>query len=98
VRGKSATHFDPEIFDGHQLQLEFLTEGAIISAILGKSSGRLALEFTLAEYFSLGQSHFSPRQSAAGYAGLIEVLDSFGVRGSLPLFQQSRQGLPSAGI
>ena len=83
MRGKSATHFDPEILDGHQLQLEFLTDGAIISAILGKSSGRLALEVTLAEYF---------------YAGLIEVLDSFGVRGSLPLFQQSQQRLPSAGI
>jgi hypothetical protein len=27
VRGQSATHFDPEIFDGHQLQLEFLTDG-----------------------------------------------------------------------
>jgi len=27
VHGKSATHFDPEIFDGHQLQLEFLTDG-----------------------------------------------------------------------
>jgi hypothetical protein len=36
-------------FDGHQLQLEFLTDAAIISAILGKSSGRLALEFTLAD-------------------------------------------------
>ena len=27
MRGKSATHFDPEILDGHQLQLEFLTDG-----------------------------------------------------------------------
>lgn len=46
---EGASDLDPEIVDRHELQFEFLVDRPIVIAPLGKSSGRLALEFALAD-------------------------------------------------
>jgi hypothetical protein len=57
VTGKSASHFDPEIPEGHELQFELLTDGAVAAAIPGKPTGRLALEFAFAEIADIRADH-----------------------------------------
>jgi hypothetical protein len=57
MRGKNASDFDPEILDGHEFELEFLTNGAVIPALLGKSSSGLALEFALADIANISAYH-----------------------------------------
>src|SRR5258707_678498 len=46
---EGASDLDPEIVDRHELQFEFLVDRSIVIATFGKSSGRLALEFALAD-------------------------------------------------
>ena len=41
----------------HEFQFEFLSDRAVASAIPGKSSGGLALEFTLADIADIGADH-----------------------------------------
>ena len=57
VRRKGASHLDPEILDGHEFQFEFLADRPVVSAIPGKSSGRLALEFALADIADIRADH-----------------------------------------
>lgn len=59
VRCKGASQLDAKILDRHKLQFEFLVNRPVASAIPGKSSGRLALEFTLADIADIRTDHAS---------------------------------------
>jgi hypothetical protein len=57
VRRKGTTQLYSKIFNGHEFQFEFLANRAVASSIPGKSSGRLALEFTLANIADISADH-----------------------------------------
>ncbi|WP_296512338.1 hypothetical protein [Rhodopseudomonas sp.] len=59
VRRKSGSHLNSKIPGGHELEFEFLAEGAIGSTGLAESPGGLALEFALAEVADIGADHES---------------------------------------
>ena len=54
---EGASDLDTEILGGHEFQFEFLVDRPVVSAALGKSSGRLALEFALAGIADIGADH-----------------------------------------
>src|SRR5712691_400408 len=54
---KGCSQLHPKILDGDEFQFEFLIDRPVISAIPGKSSGRLALEFAFADISDVRADH-----------------------------------------
>ena len=57
VSCKRASHLYPKIIGGDELQFQFLVDRPVTAPCLGKSSGRLALEFALAKPSDIGADH-----------------------------------------
>jgi hypothetical protein len=54
---EGASDLDTKILGGDEFQLEFLTDRPVATAVLGKSPGRLVLEFALAGVADVGSDH-----------------------------------------
>src|SRR5882672_9959021 len=57
VSRERASNLNPKIPGGHEFQFEFLADRPVPSAIPGESSGRLALEFALADVADIRSDH-----------------------------------------
>ena len=57
VRRKRASHLNSKIPGRHEFQFKLLADDPVTSAIFGKSSGGLALEFPLADIADIGADH-----------------------------------------
>ena len=57
VGREGAAQLYSNILEGHELQFELLTDRTIVPAVLGKSSGGLALEFALADVANICADH-----------------------------------------
>ncbi|HMH99166.1 MAG TPA: hypothetical protein VK577_21745 [Bradyrhizobium sp.] len=70
---EGASYLDTKILGGDEFQFEFLTDRPVATAALGKSSGRLALEFALTGAADIGSDHKAKKMFSIDAFGLHAI-------------------------